>query len=72
MKKYIIKIFIATILLPILGCNDKLDEEIRSVISPEFFATPEGVEYGLNSAYYILRELYGAEDGISGAYCCRD
>ncbi|MBB4034915.1 hypothetical protein GGR21_000802 [Dysgonomonas hofstadii] len=66
MKKYIIKIFIATILLPILGCNDKLDEEIRSVISPEFFATPEGVEYGLNSAYYILRELYGAEDGISG------
>lgn len=48
------------------GCNDVLKEEIRTVISPEFFSTPEGIEYGLNSAYAIMRELYGAEDGIAG------
>lgn len=67
MKKINIKLF--SLLLSIIafsGCNDKLDEEIRTVISPEFFATPEGIEYGLNSAYAILRELYGAEDGMPG------
>ncbi len=48
------------------GCNDVLDEEIRTVVSPEFFATPEGIEYGLNAAYAIMRDLYGAQDGIPG------
>lgn len=67
MKKFKIK-FISLIIAitSISGCNDTLNEEIRTVISPEFFATPEGIQYGLNSAYAILRELYGAEDGIVG------
>jgi len=67
MKKVFIKTFcISFALCLLLGCYDKLDEEVRSVISPEFFSTPEGVEYGLNSAYYILKELYGSQDGFPG------
>lgn len=67
MKKLLVKIFCISLSIFVLsGCNDKLDEEVRSVLSPEFFSTPEGVEYGLNSAYYILKELYGAQDGFPG------
>ena len=70
MKKIIIKIYILFAAITICGCNsDYLDEEIRSIISPEFFATSEGVEYGLNSAYAILRELYGVEEGIPALTC---
>jgi hypothetical protein len=50
--------------LPV-SCNDMLDETPRSVLTPDFFATSQGLEAGLNAAYAGLRSFfYGG--GITG------
>jgi starch-binding outer membrane protein, SusD/RagB family len=51
--------FIATLLL-VAGCSkDILDEEPRSVFTPEYFKTEKGVYGGLTALYAHLRYLYG-------------
>jgi len=56
--------FLATMLLFVVGsgCNkDILTQEFRTDISPEFFATPLGIQQGLGGCYSNLRSLYGTE-----------
>jgi hypothetical protein len=51
--------------LLLFACNDMLDETPRSVLTPGFFSSPQGLEAGLNAAYAGLRShFYGG--GITG------
>ena len=65
--KTILKIFvilgIALMLLP--GCTEVLEEQPRSVLTPEYFATPAGIDAGVIAAYSYLRFVYGAESHMS-------
>ncbi len=58
MKKIIIPIFVLAVAL-LSACSDILDEQPRSELTPEFFSTEEGVQYGLSAVYSQLRYLYG-------------
>ncbi len=42
------------------ACTDLLKETPRSIYTPDFFATPKGVENGVTSLYTHLRYLYGS------------
>lgn len=62
MKKIQLKTFITTVVsvtLLIAGCSDVLEEQTRSTYTPEYFKTEKGVNGGLTSLYYNLRNLYG-------------
>jgi starch-binding outer membrane protein, SusD/RagB family len=59
MKKTIFSIFMAAALLIMPSCTDILDEQPRSVLTPEFFSTEQGIQYGLTSVYSQLRWIYG-------------
>lgn len=61
MKKMHIKIILqsAFILVLLGGCKKILDEEPRSVFTPEYFKTEAGVNGGLTAMYYHLRNMYG-------------
>lgn len=41
------------------GCSKILDEEPRSIYTPEFFKTERGVQGGITSMYAHLRFIYG-------------
>ncbi len=58
MKKIILSIFVIAVML-FTACSDILEEQPRSGLTPEFFTTEDGVEYGLTSVYSQLRYLYG-------------
>lgn len=58
MNKNILSIFVIAVML-FSACSDKLEEQPRSELTPEFFSTEEGVESGLTSVYSQLRFLYG-------------
>jgi hypothetical protein len=65
MKKITLNICLAAIpVLLLTGCIKQLDEENRSKLSEDFFATAQGQESGLNAAYGGLRTLYGPEEGL--------
>src|SRR5829696_9252348 len=59
--KLIIKSLIAGALLigPGSGCKKILDEEPRSIYTPEFFKTEKGILGGITSQYAHLRFIYG-------------
>ncbi|MCB2379845.1 RagB/SusD family nutrient uptake outer membrane protein [Hymenobacter sp. BT635] len=61
MKSFNIKFFIGAALISMAapGCTDLLDEEPRSIYTPEFFQTERGVNGGLTSMYAHLRYIYG-------------
>jgi hypothetical protein len=62
MKRIQIKTLIATTLMILVlgGCNNNiLDEQPRSIYEPGYFKTEKGVQGGLTSMYYHLRNLYG-------------
>ena len=61
MKRINIKAYIGTALLTLslLGCSDILDEQPRSIFTPEYFKTEKGVMGGLTSMYAHLRNIYG-------------
>lgn len=61
MKQYIFNIIIGIALLTFFSCNDVLDEQPRSVMTPEFFETQAGLESGLIAAYNGLRYISGTE-----------
>ncbi|MBT1699406.1 RagB/SusD family nutrient uptake outer membrane protein [Fulvivirgaceae bacterium PWU4] len=44
------------------GCDDKLTEEPKSVIAPDFFKTRQGFELGLAAAYAGSRRFWGDQD----------
>ncbi|MCR5456415.1 MAG: RagB/SusD family nutrient uptake outer membrane protein [Bacteroidales bacterium] len=41
------------------GCSDILEEEPRSIFTPEFYGTDKGIEGGLIALYQNLRYVYG-------------
>lgn len=61
MKRINIKAYIGTALLTLslLGCSDILDEQPRSIFTPDYFKTEQGVMGGLTSMYAHLRYIYG-------------
>lgn len=63
MKKIVI---ICLSFILVTGCQNMLDEENHSKLTPEFFSTKQGFLSGLVAAYAGLREVYGPEDGLHG------
>ncbi|MEN2413657.1 RagB/SusD family nutrient uptake outer membrane protein [Flavobacterium mesophilum] len=61
MKPIQIKTFMATAMLTLFlgACTNVLEEEPRSVYTPEYFKTEKGVVGGLTSMYAHLRYIYG-------------
>lgn len=61
MKRIQIKTLIGSALLLVLaaGCSKILDEDPRSIYTPEFFKTEKGVQGGITSLYAHLRWIYG-------------
>jgi starch-binding outer membrane protein, SusD/RagB family len=61
MKHILIKsVFVSTLLILLSsGCKKILDEEPRSIYTPEFFKTEKGVLGGISSQYAHLRFIYG-------------
>lgn len=61
MKHIQIKFLFVTTLVLLLssGCSKILDEEPRSIYTPEFFKTEKGVLGGITSQYAHLRFIYG-------------
>ena len=61
MKRIRIKSIIVSAILVIsfAGCSKILDENPRSIFTPEYFKTEKGVNGGLTSMYSELRNLYG-------------
>lgn len=61
MKRINIKAYIGTALLTLslLGCSDILDEQPRSIFTPDYFKSEQGVMGGLTSMYAHLRYIYG-------------
>lgn len=64
MKKIYINGLIGVLVIAFFGCTNKLEEENHSKLTPDFFATQQGVDYGLNAAYAGLRTYYGTEEGM--------
>jgi starch-binding outer membrane protein, SusD/RagB family len=61
MKRFKIKSLLGTAALTMFlaGCADILEEQPRSLYTPEFFSTEKGVHGGLTSMYAHLRYIYG-------------
>ncbi len=61
MKRINIKTFIgaAFMTLFLMSCSKILEEQPRSIYTPEFFQTERGVEGGITSLYAHLRYIYG-------------
>ena len=57
--KTILQSSLLLLLLAGAGCSKILDEEPRSVFTPEYFKTEAGVNGGLTAMYYHLRTMYG-------------
>ncbi|WP_426484296.1 RagB/SusD family nutrient uptake outer membrane protein [Flavobacterium sp. 2] len=61
MKPIQIKTFMATAMIALFlgACSNVLEEEPRSIYTPEYFKTEKGVTAGLTSMYAHLRYIYG-------------
>ncbi|MBN2610787.1 MAG: RagB/SusD family nutrient uptake outer membrane protein [Bacteroidales bacterium] len=59
MKNILFSIFAAVALFLIPSCSDILEEQPRSIMTPDFFLTEQGIESGLTSVYSQLRWIYG-------------
>lgn len=61
MKRKQIKNFIVIVLITLFlgACSNVLEEQPRSIYTPEYFKTEKGVIGGLTSMYAHLRYLYG-------------
>ena len=47
------------------SCEDKLIEEPRSVLVPDYFKTSQGLRAGVTAAYATFRQFYGNEGGMN-------
>lgn len=61
MKKLIIYAGLLTSLLG-TGCNKMLEEEPKSILTPEFLKTELGIRRGLDAAYAGTRYYWGSQD----------
>ncbi|MEN3325065.1 RagB/SusD family nutrient uptake outer membrane protein [Mariniflexile soesokkakense] len=69
MKRTLIKTFIASttlMVLVLLGCSDILEEQPRSIYTPEYFKTEKGVLGGLTALYAHTRNFYGSGYYLAG------
>ncbi|WDF56153.1 RagB/SusD family nutrient uptake outer membrane protein [Mucilaginibacter sp. KACC 22063] len=72
MKNLTIKGITLTALLAVssFGCKKVLDETPRSIFTPDYFKTTQGVNGGLTAMYYHLRNIYGQgyyyNSGVTG------
>ena len=59
-----IHVFYSTLLASILiaGCNKRLIEEPRSILTPAFFSSTQGFQQGLDAAYAGTRLFWGNQD----------
>ena len=61
MKQYIRNIFVGMALLLLASCSDILDEQPRSILTPDLFTTEKGIDAGLTAAYDGLRYISGVQ-----------
>lgn len=61
MKQNILKILAGIALLSFAACSDILEEDPRSVLTPDLFTTEKGIDAGLTAAYNGLRYISGAQ-----------
>ncbi|WP_308991276.1 RagB/SusD family nutrient uptake outer membrane protein [Mariniflexile litorale] len=69
MKRIQIKTFIASttlMVLVLLGCSDILEEQPRSIYTPEYLKTEKGIFGGLTALYAHTRNFYGSGYYLSG------
>ena len=61
MNRIKIKVLLGVVLLTMfmISCSDILNEQPRSVYTPKFFKTEQGVRGGVTSLYANLRNIYG-------------
>lgn len=61
MEQINIKALIATVVMTLflMSCSDILEEQPRSIYTPDFFKTENGVIGGITSLYANLRYIYG-------------
>jgi starch-binding outer membrane protein, SusD/RagB family len=61
------KILILTCCLAFFSqsCKDTLEEEVVSVVTPEYFKTPTGFEDAVKASYEPLRSWYGTQRGFT-------
>jgi len=61
MKRFKLQFLVSTAALSLsaAGCKDLLNEQPRSIYTPEYFQTERGVQGGLTAMYAHLRETYG-------------
>ena len=68
MKKIINNIYtkaFALLIILLAGCNDVLDEQPRTTLTPDFFSTGKGLQAGLTAAYAHFRRYYASEPGMN-------
>ncbi len=56
--------FLSVVLLSTAGCNDILEEQPRSVLTPEYFNSVDGINAGLTASYAYNRYYYGTLGGM--------
>lgn len=61
MKRNIVNVFTGITLLVLAACTDILEEQPRSVLTPDLFTTEKGINSGLTAAYNGLRYISGAQ-----------
>lgn len=61
MKQYILNILIGMTLLLFAACSDILEEQPRSLLTPDLFTTEKGIDAGLTAAYNGLRYISGVQ-----------
>lgn len=64
MKKVFIYTIIGLVALATGSCSNFLEEQPRSSLTPDFFKTEQGVNYGLTAAYSGLRFQYGPQGAM--------
>ncbi|MEM9329068.1 MAG: hypothetical protein AAGA85_25620, partial [Bacteroidota bacterium] len=73
--KSIMKLHIKIVLVAMVvfaGCSDVLDEQPRSILTPDFFETGAGIRAGLTAAYSHFRYYYASEPGFYLTVCGTD
>lgn len=56
---------LAASLLFSVGCQDLLEEEVKTAFTADYFTTPDGLEAAIVSAYANLRFIYGPNGAIA-------
>jgi starch-binding outer membrane protein, SusD/RagB family len=57
--------FLFCLCVLVSGCNKKLDEQPRSILTPQYFQTAAGLNAGVVAAYSGLRYQFGPEGALT-------